>query len=79
MADVRMRSRGSCVADLEGSMPTKLVGRTLVLEKENYDRICVLRISFNKNYTRANIREDMCLGLHGVGCQFGVSGLRRRK
>jgi hypothetical protein len=79
MADVRVRSRGRCVADLDGRVPTKLVGRTLVIEKEGPDnRTCVLQIGFNKDYTRANIRENRCSGWHGVSCQFGASGLRRQ-
>ena len=77
MADVDVRV-GQCRGDLEGPVPAKVVGRTLVLNKTGYGETCVLRIGFNKNYTRANIREDTCLGWHGVACQFETSGLRRR-
>ena len=78
MADVRMRSRGNCVADLDGRVPAEWTERTLVIRKKGPDdRTCVVRIDFNKDYTRANIREDQCSGWHGPACQFSASGLRR--
>lgn len=73
MADVNVRV-GQCRGDLEGPVPAEMVGRTLVLKKET----CVLRIAFDRRYTRASIRENEgCDGWHGRACQF-ESWLYRR-
>lgn len=84
MADVEM-VHGQCTGGIDGPVPVKVVGRTLVLKKEppNDDfpisGTCVLKISFDKNYTRASIRENNCRGWHGAGCVFDTVGLRHQK
>lgn len=65
---------GKCQGYTEGA--TKIIGRALVMKQGT----CMVRITFNRNYTRANITEITeinCLNLHGASCQFNVSNLRR--
>jgi hypothetical protein len=64
----------TCVGGVEGS--TKIMGRAVVLREGD----CELRITFNRNYTRASVKEKNCTNLHGASCQFGDGPvLRRRK
>ena len=73
-------STGTCLGNVGG--PVKVVGRTVVLKAKNEpggEGTCVLRVTFNGNYTRASITEKNCTHWHGVSCQFEGPVLRRRK
>ena len=72
-------STGKCLGNVGGS--AKVVGRTIVLRaKSNHSEdVCVLRITFNRNYTRASIKEKNCFEWHGVSCGFSGPVLRRQK
>ena len=63
---------GKCQGYTEGA--TKIVGRALVMK----DGACTVYITFDRNYTRANLTENNCLNMHGASCQFDISNLRRR-
>ena len=70
---------GKCLGNVGGQ--AKVVGRTVVLTaKDNTSEdICVLRITFNGNYTRASIKEKNCNRWHGASCGFAGPVLRRQK
>ena len=65
-------SKETCTGGATGQ--AEIVGRTVVLR----EGACELRITFNRNYTRANVVENNCSDFHGASCGFEISNLRRQ-
>ena len=69
----------SCGGKVEGQARV-LSGRVVTITSTDAEfPTCVLRVTFNRNYTRARITENNCSAWHGAGCDFDYNGIALRR
>ena len=84
VGDLELRKQGvsvartgtrSCGGKVEGEARVLSARVVTITRSDEEFTTCVLRITFNRNYTRARVTENNCSAWHGAGCDFDFNGI----
>ena len=84
VGDLELRKQGfsvartgtrSCGGKVEGELRVLSARVVTITRSDEEFPTCVLRITFNRNHTRARITENNCSAWHGAGCDFDFNGI----